>query len=149
MRDAWRFRNRTDKRHTPDVQKGRSKSHIAEDYAHRETVPMCNLGRPFCTSSNRTQEMAICTDPLLLCAIWDVPFAHLAIQDGPFVWEGSDVEVAFDGFPFSQRAGMVFGEEVRRKIVHVPVAGLDATQVSVLIQRGSLFPCRFDLLNRP
>ena len=52
MRDAWRFRNRTDKRHTPDVQKGRSKSHIAEDYAHRETVPMCNLGRPFCTSCN-------------------------------------------------------------------------------------------------
>ena len=34
----------------PDVQKGRSKSHIGTVFQCRLIIPMCNLGRPFCTS---------------------------------------------------------------------------------------------------
>ena len=34
-----------------DVQKGRSKLHIGKERTHRNDVPMCDLGRPFCTSS--------------------------------------------------------------------------------------------------
>ena len=34
----------------PDVQKGRSKSHIEKVLQCWLTISMCNLGRPFCTS---------------------------------------------------------------------------------------------------
>ena len=34
----------------PDVQKGRSKSHIEKILQCWLTISMCNLGRPFCTS---------------------------------------------------------------------------------------------------
>ena len=43
-----------------DVQKGRSKLHIEEVFQRSFSLPMCNLGRPFCTSGNRAG------------AIWDV-----------------------------------------------------------------------------
>ena len=36
-----------------DVQKGRSKSHIEEVSQYAKSYPMCNLGRPFCTSAQR------------------------------------------------------------------------------------------------
>ncbi len=36
----------------PDVQKGRSKLHIGIENERWKTDPMCNLGRPFCTSTS-------------------------------------------------------------------------------------------------
>ncbi len=41
----------------PHEQKGRPKSHIAEASQHASSIPMCNLERPFCTSSTRFQNV--------------------------------------------------------------------------------------------
>ena len=50
-------RDKSDDPGVRHVQKGRSKLHIGMDGLHRKTDPMCNLGRPFCTCTEREGSM--------------------------------------------------------------------------------------------